>query len=212
MIPFPEIPMLRTLLLALVLLPLFVGCQESSGGSSIAPLPSDSARVPVQIDTSLRRLRTTLDGIGIRDMFLGILDSTTRLSFDTTVIYPEVDIPFNLRSADSTIRVSGTLSVRTPGNGNFAFDTLRYDPTHPRTAQLLVLVKTPTDSCMAQAVSGEVRLTDWPERIPSSAAIYATDMVATFKLVTIERFARSFGTCPERSFVLTGTDLTMGAR
>lgn len=208
--------MLRTSLLALVLLPLFVGCQESSGGSSTAPQPSDTARDttsnPAASDTSWMRLRTAWDGVGIRDIFLGILDSTTRLTSDTTVIYPEVKIPFNLRSADSTIRVSGTISVRTPGNGTFPFDTLPYDPARPRTAQFLGNVKTPTDSCIAQAVSGEVRFTDWPERIPSTSATYATDMVATFKLVTIERYAKSFGTCAERTLLLTGTDITIATR
>jgi hypothetical protein len=208
--------MRHSVLLAIALLPFFVGCQESSGGSSTSPFPSDTAldtsSIPVRVDTSWMHLRTAWDGVGIRDIFLGILDSTTRLSTDTTVIYPEVKIPFNLRSADSAIRVSGTLSVRTPGTGTFPFDTLRYDPTRPRTAQLLVNVKTPTDSCIAQAVSGDVRLTDWPERIPSSAATYATDMVATFRLVTIERYAKSFGTCAERTFVLTGTDITIASR
>lgn len=208
--------MRQSVLLALVLLPLFVGCQESSGGSATAPLPSDTARdstaTPIASDTSWMRLRTSWDGIGIRDIFLGILDSTTRLSTDTTVVYPEVKIPFNLRSADSAIRVSGTLSVRTPGTGTFPFDTLRYDPSRPRTAQFLVNVKTPTDSCIAQAVSGEVRLSDWPEHIPPSASAYTSDMVATFRLVTVERYARSFGTCAERTFVLTGTDITLATR
>lgn len=199
--------MRRTLLLALVVLPFFVGCQESSGGSTTAPPSSGS-----EPDTSWRRLRTSWDGIGIRDIFLGILDSTTRLSSDTTVVYPEVKIPFNLRSADSTIRLSGTISVRTPGNGTFPFDTLPYDPARPRTAQFLGNVKTPTDSCIAQAVSGEVRFSEWPARIGSSGTEYATDMVANFKLVTVERYARSFGTCADRELVLTGTDITLATR
>lgn len=199
--------MRRTLLLALVVLPFFVGCQESSDGSTTAPPSSETAR-----DTSWMRLRTSWDGIGIRDIFLGILDSTTRLSSDTTVVYPEVKIPFNLRSADSAIRVSGTISVRTPGNGTFPFDTLPYDPARPRTAQFLGNVKTPTDSCIAEAVSGEVRISEWPARIGSSGTAYATDMVATFKLVTVERYSRSFGTCAERTLVLTGTDITLATR